>query len=77
MKAFRIKGRMRVNPNNWQAFSKEFIGSNESDAVERLYSIMGSKHRLERKFIIIEDIKELTPEEIEDHVVKYRIESGA
>lgn len=77
MKAFRIKGRMRLNPNNWQTFSKEFTGSNEAAAIERMYSILGSKHRLERKFIIIEGVEELKPEEIEDHVVKYRIESGA
>ena len=77
MKAFRISGKMRVTPNNWQKFSKEFVGKSEKDAVEMVYSIMGSKHKVERKFLIINDVTELKPEEIEDPVVKYKIENGA
>ncbi len=77
MKAFRISGKMRVTPNNWQKFSKEFVGENEKAAAEMVYSIMGSRHKVERKFIIISDIAELKPEEVEDPVVKYKLESGA
>ncbi len=77
MKAFRISGKMRVTPDNWQKFSKEFVGQSEKDAIEMAYSIMGSRHKVERKFVVIDDVVELKPEEIEDPVVRYKLENGA
>jgi len=73
MKAYRIKG-MFLMKNVWQPFSKEIAAENEEDAKEQIFSIMGSRHRVKRKMMKIESITELKGDEIENSVVKYRVE---
>lgn len=80
MKAFRIKGKFfmgrSVMRNNWQRFSKEVAGLNEEKAKERLYSELGSKHRIKRRNIKIEEIAEITEDEITNSKVKYAVSSS-
>jgi len=50
----------------------------KKDAIEEVYSLLGSKHRVKRRLIYIrdEDIREVTnPEEIKDPVVKAFVDS--
>ena len=57
----------------WQPFSKEIIGNDENEAKERLFSILGSRHRVKRRMIKINNISEINKEEIGDPVVKYMV----
>ena len=43
---------------------------NEENIYEKIYSDFGSKHRINRNQIDIEEIKEITPEEVIDPIVK-------
>lgn len=47
-------------------FSKEMIALKEDHVRERLYSEIGSRHRVKRKDIDIQNIVEIKPEEVVD-----------
>ena len=47
-------------------FSKEMIALKEAHVKERLYSEIGSRHRVKRKDIDIQSIVEIKPEEVVD-----------
>lgn len=62
----------------WQPFSKECASKNEKECAERICSILGSNHKIKRKFIrilTVERIKKI--EDIRDPVVRERLGSGA
>ncbi len=42
-----------------QKFSKEVSANNEKNALEKVYADLGSKHKVKRRFIKIEEVKEL------------------
>jgi large subunit ribosomal protein LX len=48
----------------WQKFSLELIATKPSEAVEIAYSELGSRHKLKRSMIRIEDVKEISKNEI-------------
>jgi len=73
MKVYRISGKFLMG-KIWQPFSKEVIGNDENEARERLFSILGSRHRVKRRMIKIDNIKEVSKDEIEDPVIKYMVE---
>ena len=43
---------------------------NPEDAVEKIYMLLGSKHRVKRFQMTISKVEEISPEEIEDILVK-------
>ena len=54
-------------------FGKYVRALNQEDALEQIYNILGSKHKVKRNLIFIDpkDIKEITnPDEIKDPVIK-------
>ena len=63
------KGRF-VLGSEVQVFTKEFKAVKEEDIEEKIYSIFGSKHRINRNQIKIESIEEISADEAEDHIVK-------
>ena len=71
MKVYRITGSFLMG-TNYQHFTKEIIGTGKSEAIERLYSDLGSKHYVNRRNIKIEKISEIKPNKIEDPIVKYK-----
>ena len=73
MKVYRIEGKFLMG-KIWQPFSKEIIGNDENEARERLFSILGSRHRVKRRMIKIDSIREVNKEEIQDPVIKYMVE---
>jgi len=73
MKVYRVKGKFLMG-KIWQPFSKEIIGNDENEARERLFSILGSRHRVKRRMIKIDSIREVNKEEIQDPVIKYMVE---
>ena len=67
VKVYRITGYMlmgRGKIQSWQKFTVEVTALNERDALEKLYSTLGSKHKLKRHHIKINEIKNITREEI-------------
>ncbi len=60
-KLFKITGKFFMG-NKYQKFSKEIVALKKEDALELVYSDLGSKHKVKRTQIKIEKIEE---EEIE------------
>ena len=54
-------------------FAKEFRGLNEKQVIERAYSMIGSKHNVPRYNIRILEVKEVSPDEVQDNVLKFLI----
>ena len=65
VKIYRIIGRIN-KPNFENRFRKELRAVKPDDAVEELYKIIGSKHRVKRFQIKIERIEEVPAEELEE-----------
>ncbi|MEM0000745.1 MAG: 50S ribosomal protein L18Ae [Desulfurococcaceae archaeon] len=66
IKIYRITGRMLVSHDRlptWQKFVQEIRALNEKDALEKVYSLLGSRHKLKRRHIKIIEVKEISPEE--------------
>ena len=69
VKVFRVSGKIR-KPNFQTEFQKEVRALKPEDAVEKVYMELGSKHRVRRYQMTISKVEELSPEEIEDVLVK-------
>jgi LSU ribosomal protein LX len=54
----------------WRKFSIEVRALNESHALEYIYSVMGSRHRLKRSNIKILKIEEISPEEVRSGFIR-------
>ena len=77
MRAYRVKGEFMMG-KRWQPFSKEFVAQDERQCVELASSIIGSKHRVKRKFIKIAGIEQVKNlDELKDPVVRARMSEGA
>jgi len=68
-KIFRIQGKFMMG-NSLKPFTKELKAINEEHIHEKIYSDFGSKHGIKRNKIIIEEIKEISRDEVQDPVVK-------
>ena len=68
-KIFRIQGKFMMG-NSLKPFTKELKAISEEDIKEKIYSDFGSKHGIKRNKIIIEEIKEISEDEILDPIVK-------
>lgn len=69
MKVFRITGEIQ-KPNLKTSFRKEVIAIKPEHAVEKVYTELGSKHRVKRFHIKIISIEEVPPQEIENPLLK-------
>jgi large subunit ribosomal protein LX len=69
VKVFRITG--KIDKPNWKTnFRKEVRALKPEDAVEKIYKELGSKHRARRFQIKILEVKEISPEEITNPIIK-------
>lgn len=75
MKAYRIRGRFRMG-RGWQIFAKEIAAEDEPSARERLLSVLGSQHRVARKYVQIAEVTETAPSEVQDPAVRYAVEGS-
>ena len=73
MKGFRITGSFADARQGQQPFCVEVAADDEATAKEQIVSTFGSRHKLKRWQINITEVKELAPEDVQDHVVKYKI----
>ena len=69
VKVFRVTGEIK-KPNFHTNFRKEIRALKPENAVETVYKEIGSKHRAKRFQIKIVKVEEITPEEIENPVIK-------
>lgn len=65
VKVFRVSGKMFVR-NAWQKFSIELTGLKREHVIEEVYSLLGSRHKLKRSHIKIEEVREISPNEVEN-----------
>lgn len=72
-KIFRIQGKFMMG-NKFKPFTKELKAINENDIQEKIYSDFGSKHGIKRAKVIIEEIKEISEDEVQDPIIKSLIE---
>ena len=64
-KVWRATGEYRKKRRKF-GFVKEMIAMKEAHVRERLYSEIGSRHRVKRRDIVIEEVVEIQPEELRD-----------
>ena len=66
VKVYRVTGVALFSPDrtrDWQPFTIDVRAVKKEDAVEKVYSDLGSKHKLKRAHIKILEVKEISPEE--------------
>lgn len=68
-KIYRIQGKFMMG-NSLKPFTKELKAINEEEIKERIYSEFGSKHHIKRNKIKIEQIDEISEEDVLDPVIK-------
>lgn len=75
MKAFEVKGEFRISLRNWQPFAMEVASTDEKAAVDKTLALLGSRHKVKRKFVRIDAVRPLKADEVTDHAVKYLLEA--
>ncbi len=68
-KIFRIQGKFMMG-NSLKPFTRELKATNEEEIKERIYSEFGSKHHIKRNKIKIEQITEISENDVQDQVIK-------
>jgi large subunit ribosomal protein LX len=53
---FEVKGTFRMG-EDWMPYTKVIAAPNENQAKERAFTLMGSKHKLKRRYIKIDAVK--------------------
>lgn len=69
VKNYRVKGKFRAGSAN-QKFTRELRETSKENALERIYSEIGSKHGTKRSLIKITKIEEIIPEYAKDSKTK-------
>ncbi|MEM3616785.1 MAG: 50S ribosomal protein L18Ae [Candidatus Bathyarchaeia archaeon] len=69
VKIFRVTGEIR-KPKLKTHFRKEVIAIKPEHAIEKVYTELGSKHRVKRFHIKITSVNEISPQEIEDPLIR-------
>ncbi len=68
-KIYKIQGKFMMG-QSLKPFTKELKAISEDDIREKIYSEFGSKHRIGRSKIFIDDIKEISEDEAIDPIIK-------
>jgi len=69
-KVYRVIG-LKRDLFEWTEFKKYVVARSEADARERVYSLMGSNHKLKRNLIRIREVVEVRdPKEVRDPAVR-------
>ncbi len=71
MKSFRVTGSYSPKGKKWYRFTKDVVADDEKRAIEKSYSLLGSKFGIKRGLIKINEVKEIKAEESNDPTVKY------
>ena len=68
MQAYRVKGTAPFGKHT-QVFSQDVVAADNADAKHRVFSILGSRHKLNRNQINIESCKKISPDVSRDPLV--------
>ncbi len=66
VKVYRVRGVALFSPDKlreWQPFTIDVRAVKKEDAIEKVYSDLGSRHKLKRAHIKILEVREIRPEE--------------
>jgi large subunit ribosomal protein LX len=69
MKVFKVTGEI-FKPNLATSFAKEILADKSEHAVEKIYTELGSRHRVKRHHIKISSSVEVPTDQIENEVLK-------
>ena len=69
MKAFKVTGEID-KPRLKTPFVKEVLADKSEHAVEKVYSELGSRHRVKRCHIKISNVQEISADQIENPILK-------
>lgn len=69
MKVYRVMGEI-LKPNLKTSFRKEIVAEKPEHAIEKVYAELGSKHRVKRFHIKITGVEEVSPENVENPLLK-------
>ena len=72
VKVYRVRGRMLLSHDSfpeWRPFTVYVRALKPEHALEKVYSDLGSRHKLRRRHIKIEEVREVPLEEVEDLTV--------
>ena len=75
VKVYRVSGKIS-KPNLRTEFSKEIRAVKPEDAVEQVYTLIGSKHRVRRFQMSITKVEEIGLDEVEDLIIR-KLTEGA
>jgi len=56
-----VHGSYRAEKRRNQPFSVDIVATDEDGATEKILSTFGSKHRVTRRFILVDNITEINP----------------
>ncbi len=73
MNAYRAVGALKTGKFSWQKFSIELAADDEAQVTEQVYSNLGSRHKLKREQIRIDEITLLDKDNITDLTVQYLV----
>lgn len=72
MKPFRVTGTFRMGRTS-TPFTLETVGDDESSARDRVLATLGSRHRVNRHQVTIENVTPLAAADVTDAVVEKRL----
>ena len=58
MSEFEIRGSFKVG-KKWQSFTKVLDSNNEKNALEKVYSLLGSEQGVKRNLVRIDEVRSL------------------
>ena len=70
MKAYKVSGSFMMG-TKWMKYSREVAAVDEAGAKERIFSDLGSKHKVRRRYIKIDEVAEVPVDQVEDLAVKH------
>jgi large subunit ribosomal protein LX len=68
-KTFKIQGKFMMG-DSLKPFTRELRATSEEEIREKIYSEFGSKHHITRNQIKIQDIQEISAEDVQDPLIK-------
>ncbi len=69
VKVYRVTGNIK-KPNFSTEFQKEVRALNPEDATEKIYMLLGSKHRVKRFQMKISKVEEIEPKDVKDLIIR-------
>ncbi|WP_457615371.1 50S ribosomal protein L18Ae [Methanopyrus sp.] len=70
VKVFEVRGTFRMGDEPRQPFTRQVPATSEEEALEKVYSDLGSEHGVNRTEIEIEDVREIDYSEVEDPILR-------